>query len=268
VTDSPFLVKYRSHIDLNATKTSYHGKFKDKADVAETTAGNIAKLAKLQEVLYADNRYALLVVFQAMDAGGKDGAISHVFSGVNPQGCNVTNFKVPSYDEVKHDYLWRVHHAAPRRGMIGIFNRSHYESVLVERVKELVPRKVWSRRYDHINGFEKLLTDEGTVILKFFLHISKDEQKERLEARLADKDKRWKFSAADLAERTRWDKYMEAYQEAMRKCSTPWAPWYVIPSDHKWFRNWAIVDIIVRTLESLDLKYPAEAPGLNNLKVK
>src|SRR6476659_10416888 len=187
-----------------------------------------------------------------MDCGGKDGSIEHVFSSVNPQGCQVTSFKVPTPLELAHDYLWRIHQAVPPKGMIGIFNRSHYESVLVERVKNLVPKDVWSRRYRHINEFERLLADEGTTIIKFFLHISKDEQKRRMQARLDDKQKNWKFNVGDLKERALWDDYQEAYQDALRECSTDYAPWYVVPADKKWYRNWVISDTIVRTVQSLD----------------
>jgi PPK2 family polyphosphate:nucleotide phosphotransferase len=203
-----------------------------------------------------------------MDAGGKDGAVDHVFSGVNPQGCNVTSFKAPSSNELAHDYLWRIHAATPRRGMIGIFNRSHYESVLVERVQELVPREVWSRRYDHINHFEKLLSDEGVTILKFFLHISKEEQRKRMQARLADPTKNWKFDPNDLVVRKQWDAYMQAYQDAIEQCSTKRAPWYIIPSDHKWFRNWVISDTIVRTMEKLDLNYPKPIEGIEKYQIE
>ena len=210
----------------------------------------------------------MLVIFQAMDGGGKDGAIDHVFSGVNPQGCAVTSFKVPSTEEQSHDYLWRIHKATPARGMIGIFNRSHYESVLVERVKKLAPRELWSMRYASINSFEKLLAQEGTTILKFFLHISWEEQKRRMEARLKDPGKNWKFSPSDLKERRRWDDYMEAYEDALQKCSTKAAPWYIVPADHKWYRNWVVSDVIVRALEKLDLKYPPPLKDADKIRVR
>ena len=264
---SPYLVKPGKDLKLSKLDTADTNDFKGKEDALPATEKNLEKLRKLQGLLYAESKRALLVVFQAMDAGGKDGAIEHVFSGLNPQGCSVTSFKAPSHEELAHDYLWRIHIATPRRGIIGIFNRSHYESVLVERVKKLVPKEVWSKRYDHINAFEKLLADEGTVILKFFLHISREEQKKRLEARLQDPAKNWKFSPLDLEERKRWDEYMEAYQDALEKCSTDDAPWFVVPSDHKWFRNWVISDTIVRTLEELDMKYPDPIPGIEKIKV-
>jgi len=265
---SPYLVKPGKKFKLSDHATDDKGRFKDKGDAVKPVRENLAKLDKLQQVLYAQSKHAILIVFQAMDGGGKDGAISHVFSGVNPQGCNVTSFKVPTPAELAHDFLWRIHHATPERGMIGIFNRSHYESVLVERVKNLVPEKVWEKRYDHINNFERTLADEGTTIIKFFLHISWEEQKERMERRLADPTHNWKFSPSDLKERKRWDDYMEAYQDALKRCSTECAPWYVVPADHKWFRNWVVSDTIIRTLESLDLQYPPPMKNADKVKVK
>jgi PPK2 family polyphosphate:nucleotide phosphotransferase len=191
-----------------------------------------------------------------MDAGGKDGTIRHVMSGLNPQGCHVTSFKVPTEEELAHDYLWRVHRAVPAKGEIGIFNRSHYGDVLVVRVHNLVPRRVWSERYEQINGFEKILADNDVTIVKFFLHISKEEQKKRLQERLDDPAKHWKVSEADFEERRFWPDYIKAYEDALSKCSTPWAPWYVIPADHKWFRNLAVADILVSTLEDMDMRFP------------
>jgi PPK2 family polyphosphate:nucleotide phosphotransferase len=266
--DSPYLVEPGSKVHLSKFKTDDTGDFRDKADAAEPTAKNLKKLRKLQDVLYAQAKHAVLIVFQATDAGGKDGSIDHVFSGVNPQGCSVTSFKVPSTLEIAHDYLWRIHAAVPPRGMIGIFNRSHYESVLVERVKNLAPKHVWKKRYEQINHFEQMLSDESVTILKFFLHISRDEQKKRLEARLHDEQKNWKLSPADVAERKYWDDYMEAYQDALEKCSTRHGPWFIVPSDHKWFRNWVLSDTIVRTLSNLDLKYPPAIEGIEKLKIK
>src|SRR5207244_2852383 len=198
--------------------------FKDKEGAAPVIEKNLRKFKVLQNKLYAESKRALLVVFQAMDTGGKDGAIEHVFSGVNPQGCSVTSFKQPSHEELAHDYLWRIHAAAPARGMIGIFNRSHYESVLVERVAKLAPKKVWSKRYDQINAFEEMLADEGTTILKFYLHISKAEQARRFQSRLDDPTKLWKFDPNDLKVRKQWDDYQDAYEDAITKCSTDHAP--------------------------------------------
>jgi PPK2 family polyphosphate:nucleotide phosphotransferase len=265
--DSPYLVKPGKKIKLPKIDTADNGHFENKEAAAEVMQKDQHKLKKLQDLLYADGKHALLVVIQAMDTGGKDGTIEHVFSSVNPQGCNVTSFKQPTPLEQRHDFLWRIHNAAPPKGMIGIFNRSHYESVLVERVHDLVPKKVWSKRYDSINQFEQLLIDEGTTIVKFFLHISKDEQKARLQRRLDDKKRHWKFSAADLAERKLWDDYTDAYEDALSNCSTKAAPWYIVPADHKWFRNWVVSDIIVRTLTEMKLEYPPAAEDIAKVKV-
>jgi PPK2 family polyphosphate:nucleotide phosphotransferase len=266
--DSPYLVRPGKKVRLGKLSTDDTGSFNDKKDARKPTEQSLEQLDRLQEVLFAEAKHAVLIVLQAMDTGGKDGTIEHVFSGIDPQGCAVTSFKVPTELELAHDYLWRVHQACPPKGMIGIFNRSHYESVLVERVKDLVPEKVWSRRYDHINAFEKLLADEGTTIIKIFLHISKDEQKSRLEARLNEPEKHWKFNPNDLKERLRWDDYQKAYEDAMEKCSTDYAPWYIIPADRKWFRNFAVCDIIVRTLQQLKMTFPPPAPGIEDLTVE
>jgi PPK2 family polyphosphate:nucleotide phosphotransferase len=266
--ESDYLVRPGKRFTLKDFPTDDTGLFKDKLKAEPVIEKNRERISELQEVLYAEAKHALLVVFQAIDAGGKDGAIDYIFSGVNPQGCQVTSFKKPSELELSHDYLWRVHAAAPPRGMIGIFNRSHYESVLVERVKDLVPKKVWSKRYDHINHFEALLADEGVTILKFFLHISKDEQKARLLKRLEDPHKNWKFNPADLGERELWDDYQSAFDDMLEKCSTEHAPWYVVPADRKWFRNWVLSDTIVKTMESLDMKYPDPAAGLDKIKIE
>ena len=215
------------------------------------------RLEVLQERFYAAHKHSLLVILQGMDTCGKDGTIRHVFDGVNPQGVRVASFKVPTSLELDHDYLWRVHQKLPARGEIVIFNRSHYEDVLVVRIHELVKEEVWKKRYDHINDFERMLTDEGTTILKFFLHISKDEQKERLLARLDEPDKRWKFSPGDLKERDRWPEYQAAYEDAITRTSTQSAPWYIVPSDRKWFRNLVVASVLVETLEKLDSQPPS-----------
>jgi PPK2 family polyphosphate:nucleotide phosphotransferase len=268
VIESPYLAEPGKKLSLSKFDPADTGKFKDRSDAAQSTARNLDRLRKLQGLLYADAKQALLIVVQAMDTGGKDGAIKHVFSGVNPQGCDVTSFKQPTPLEAKHDYLWRIHAAAPRQGQIGIFNRSHYEDVLVVRVHDLVPKSVWSQRYDQINQFEHLLADAGTTVVKFFLHISKDEQKRRLQSRLDNPKKHWKFDPNDLKERARWDEYQSAYEDALRKCSTPHAPWYVVPSNHKWFRNWVISDTIVRTMRGMKLKYPPAPEGMDKIKVE
>ena len=228
----------------------------DEDNARARLARDLERLAKLQDVFYAEHRRALLVVLQGMDTAGKDGTIKHVMNGVNPSGCEVTAFKVPTAEEAEHDFLWRAHRAAPRSGHIVIFNRSHYEDVIVTRVHHAVPRKVIKQRYDHINGFERMLADNDTVVLKFFLHISKREQARRLRERLDDPAKQWKFSVNDLAERKRWPHYMAAYEKALSHCNARWAPWYVIPSNHKWYRNLAVASVLVDTLERLHCRYP------------
>ena len=225
------------------------------------------ELAGLQERLYAESRQTLLVVLQAVDAGGKDGTVKHVFHGVNPQGVRVTSFKQPSSEELAHDFLWRIHANVPPHGYLGIFNRSHYEDVLIVRVHDLVPESVWRGRYHHINHFEALLHGAGTRVIKLFLQISREEQAERLRARLADPTKRWKFNSADLAERARWDAYRAAYEEAIGQTSTEHAPWYVIPADRKWFRNWAVSRIVIETLEAMDPRYPEPAADLDDITI-
>ncbi len=238
-----------------------------KAETVAASDGLVQRLAELQGRLWAESTRSLLVVLQAMDAGGKDGAIKHVFRGVNPMGVHAVAFKEPSDRELAHDFLWRVHREVPERGDIGIFNRSHYEDVLVARVEELVPEEVWRTRFDAIRGFEQLLVDEGTVVVKLFLHISAKEQAERFRARLADPSKHWKFNAGDLSARRRWDDYQEAYAEALTRTSTADAPWFVVPADRKWYRNWALSTILVDVLEAMDPQYPAAEPGLERVVV-
>jgi PPK2 family polyphosphate:nucleotide phosphotransferase len=226
------------------------------------------RLEHLQELMYAEGRRRLLVVLQATDTGGKDGTIRHVFDGVNPQGVKVASFKKPTSQELAHDYLWRIHPHVPGNGEITIFNRSHYEDVLVVRVHSLVPPERWSKRYDHINDFERMLADEGTTILKFFLHISKEEQADRLQARLDDPEKHWKFSLGDLDERKRWDDYQAAFEDMVNRTSTEWAPWYVVPADRKWYRNLVISTILVETLEGFDMRYPQNEDDLSNVVIE
>ncbi len=213
-------------------------------------------------MLYADGRYALLIVLQGRDASGKDGTIRKVFSPVDPQGCSVSAFGPPTAYEQRHDYLWRVHQHTPPHGMIAIFNRSHYEDVLVPRVHGLIPKKEWMRRYDQINDFERMLTENRTVILKFMLHVSRKEQRHRLQERLADATKNWKFRVGDLDDRRLWDAFMKAYRDALEHTSTSWAPWYVVPADHKEVRNWMIARTISDALEALDLRFPAADPSV------
>jgi len=237
-----------------------------KADAAEHLEKNLARLSVLQYLLYAEARRGLLVVLQGIDAGGKDGTIQHVMSGLNPQGVRVTSFKIPEGAEKRHDYLWRVHCAVPEFGQIGIFNRSHYEDVLVARVHSLVPKSVWKKRYAQINDFERMLSDNGTRIVKFLLYIDKEEQAKRFRERIEDKTKNWKFSPADLKEREYWDQYMAAYQDMLRQCSTDYAPWYVIPANRKWFRNLAVAQIVRDELEAMGLKYPKPVADLSGIK--
>lgn len=224
----------------------------------------MARIYELQEILFASANHALLIVLQAMDTGGKDGTIAHVFRGLNPAGVRVTSFKKPTTDDLAHDFLWRIHACTPPKGMIGVFNRSHYEDVLVVRVHDLAPKKVWKKRYDQINAFEELLVENGTTVLKFFLHISKEEQKRRLEDRLRQANKHWKFNPDDLKERERWDDYMEAYEAVFSKCNTDFAPWHIVPSNHKWYRNYVVSQTIVKALEAMNLDYPPVPPGLDS----
>ncbi|MBA9060760.1 PPK2 family polyphosphate:nucleotide phosphotransferase [Methylobacterium fujisawaense] len=252
--------------DLSAVEADADGGL-DKAWAKEALAGERARIVALQERLYAERARSLLLVFQAIDTGGKDGTIRSVLQGVNPQGCTVASFKVPSSEELDHDFLWRYHARVPGRGMIGVFNRSHYEDVLVVRVKGLVPDAVWQSRYGRINDFERLLTESGTTVIKFFLHISRAEQKKRLEARIADPEKRWKFDPADLVERKSWDAYQQAFADALGRCSTPHAPWLVVPANHKWFRNYVIARTVADTLEAMDPRFPEASKGIADLTV-
>jgi PPK2 family polyphosphate:nucleotide phosphotransferase len=246
----------------------YTGEYKRKKDAQGQMDKNVIEVGELQKLMYAQSKYALLIVLQAMDSGGKDGTIRRVMSEVNPQGCDVTSFKVPCTEEISHDYLWRIHKATPPRGMIGIFNRSHYEDVLIVRVHNLVPKEVWSKRYEQINNFEKMLVENNTVILKFYLHISKDEQKKRFEERLTDPSKLWKFSESDIREREYWDDYMKAYEDVLNKCSTEWAPWYLIPANKKWYRDFIIGEIIVDTLKGLNMSYPKTNIDPSKIKIE
>lgn len=225
------------------------------------------RLVDFQYRLYSEGKQKLLIVLQAMDAGGKDSTIRRVFEGTNPQGVRVASFKAPSKRELAHDYLWRVHREVPGNGMIGVFNRSHYEDVLIVRVASLVPEPVWQQRYEQINQFEKLLAETGTTVVKFFLHISKDEQKERMEERLSDPERHWKFSRDDLNKRAQWNDYMAAYQDALARCSTDYAPWYAIPADQKWYRNLAIATVLAETLAKMNPQYPPPEEGLEDIRV-
>jgi PPK2 family polyphosphate:nucleotide phosphotransferase len=263
-----YRIKPGTSVDLTRWDPADQSVFEDdKAAARGPLKALNLRLEALQELLFAEGKHKILIVLQAMDSGGKDGTIRHVFDGTNPQGVKVANFKKPTDQELAHDYLWRVHRHTPGSGEIVIFNRSHYEDVLVVRVHNLVPPEVWARRYDHINNFEQMLVDEGTTILKFYLHISKEEQKERLQARLDEPHKLWKFAKGDLAERERWDEYMEAFEAALSKTSTDAAPWYVIPANRKWYRNLVISRILVETLEKLDMHYPEAEEDLDQVVI-
>jgi len=263
---SPWLVKPHRKVSLPAFNPSAHGRLDKEAAEAALT-DHRKKLASLQEVLYAGQQHSVLIVLQGMDTAGKDGTISHIFSGVNPQGCDVASFKVPTPLEARHDFLWRCHEQAPASGMITIFNRSHYEQVLAPRVHGTVSTKQAHACMEQIVDFESMLAANGTLILKFFLHISKDEQKSRLQSRLDDPEKHWKFSEADLHERVYWDEYQTAYEDVLSRTSRKHAPWFVIPSDHKWFRNDAISRILVEALSKLKLAYPKPTVDVSTIKL-
>lgn len=237
-----------------------------KKEAAKLMADNLKRLAELQYALYAEQKQSVLIVLQALDAGGKDGTINHVFSALNPQGCRVAQFKKPSTEELAHDFLWRIHRQAPKTGEIVIFNRSHYEDVLVARVHKLVPKKAWQQRYGFINDFERLLAAHHTTILKFFLHTSKDEQLDRFKRRLEDPKRQWKISEADYEERLLWDDYTAAFEDALAKCSKAHAPWFVIPANHKWFRNLAVSEIMVEALEAMKMKMPEPSVDLDDIR--
>lgn len=263
-----FRAPFKGGIHLEKYPTRDKCGFDDKEQAYELLHAEHEKLKALQNVLYAESKHAVLVVLQAMDTGGKDGAIRRVLGPLNPQGVRVHSFKAPNGKELAHDFLWRIHSCTPKKGMIHVFNRSHYEDVLIARVHDLAPKKTIEQRYAHINNFERLLADNGTVILKFYLHISKEEQKERLQERLDNADKHWKFSSADLKERDYWKDYQKAYELALSRCSTPWAPWYVIPADRKWVRNIIMARILRYTLENLKMKYPPAEKGLERIEIQ
>lgn len=269
--DENIFVKPGAKVNLDKYDTKYTAEFKNKDEARTMLEKDVLRMTELQDMLYAQDKYAVLIIFQAMDAAGKDGTIKHVMSGINPQGCDVASFKSPSFEEIEHDYLWRINRVLPRKGMIKIFNRSHYEEVLVTRVHpeyiigqkipgiksvEDITGKFWEKRYKQINNFEKHLHENGTKVIKFFLHISKEEQRQRFLKRIDHPEKNWKFSAADVAEREHWDDYMEAYEDAITATSTENAPWYIIPADNKWFMRSAVGDIITGILSGMDLAYP------------
>jgi PPK2 family polyphosphate:nucleotide phosphotransferase len=246
-------------------RSAFDGSKEDGEELLEALNGD---LEELQELLFAESKHKVLIVLQGMDTSGKDGVIRHVFEGVNPQGVRVASFKVPSAEELAHDYLWRVHKQAPGKGEMVIFNRSHYEDVLVVRVHALAPEEAWKKRYQHINNFERILAEEGTTILKFFLHIDLGEQKGRLQARLDDPSKQWKFNPGDLEERKLWPQYTQAYEDVLNKTSTEWAPWYIVPSNRKWYRNLVIARILVETLKGLQMSYPQPKADLSGIVIE
>lgn len=256
-----------AQIDLSDYDPDDTGPFQGKSDVSGQIQANLKRIAELQELMFAEGKHALLIVLQAMDGGGKDSTIRHVMAGFNPQGCHVASFGVPTRQELAHDFLWRIHPHAPQRGYVSIFNRSHYEDVLVVRVNELVPVPVWQARYEHINAFERLLADSGVTICKFLLHISKDEQKRRLEERLQRKEKNWKFNPEDLKTRARWDDYMRAFEDAITRCNQPWAPWYIVPANIKWYRNLFVSTVIVEAMQQMDMHYPPAAEGIEDIEI-
>ena len=261
-----FRVEHNSNLKLDKIDPDFKNKHEDKVSAEAEIAEHVDKMRELQYLLYAEGKRSLLVCLQALDAAGKDGTINHVLGAMNPQGCHVFGFKAPSKEELAHDFLWRIHARTPGKGEVVIFNRSHYESVLVERVHNLVPKEIWSERYDLINEFERGLVANGTHIIKIFLHISADEQLRRFKQRIDDPARHWKISESDYTERKLWDDYQKAYEEAISKTSTKHAPWYVIPSNHKWFRNLAVSNIIVDTLKSLDMEFPA--PTVDTVKIR
>lgn len=258
------LTNGRKMIDVDPDESEH---YLSKKDIAEDLRMQRDRIADLQARLYAERKQSLLIVLQAMDTGGKDGTIRGVFQGVNPQGCQVWSFKAPSTEELEHNFLWRYHQKTPPRGMITIFNRSHYEDVLIVRVKNIIPEDVWRHRYRMINEFEHMLTLNNTTVLKFFLYISKEEQKRRLESRLEDPRKHWKFSSNDIKERAFWDQYMLAFEDAINNCSTEYAPWYVVPANKKWYRNLVVARTIADTLEAMNPQYPAAEAGLEAITI-
>lgn len=261
-----FRIAPGSRVELADVEPGAKGRHDSHKSALDEIERDQKKLRALQERFYADGRFGLLICLQGMDTGGKDGTIRHVLGAMNPQGCRVASFRQPTAEELAHDFLWRAHRATPKRGEVAIFNRSHYEDVLVVRVHDLVPKRVWSRRYDQINAFEHGLVENKTLVLKFFLHISKQEQLIRFKERLDDPAKQWKISEADYQERGYWDDYTAAYEDVLSRCSTEHAPWFVIPSDHKWFRDLAVARIVVEYLEGLELRLPRPAVDLAHVR--
>jgi PPK2 family polyphosphate:nucleotide phosphotransferase len=261
-----YRVKPGSKIDLDEFDPDEKKVIDDKETAIEKSAKIQERLGDLQELLYAEHKHKVLIVLQGMDTSGKDSTVRHVMGAFDPAGVRVVSFKKPTQSEVEHDFLWRVHQNVPGSGEITVFNRSHYEDVLVVRVHNLVPKDLWKKRYAHINDFERMLADHGTTILKFFLHISRDEQRKRLEERIKDPKKRWKFQHGDIEERKLWNNYMAAYRDALEKTSTNWAPWHIVPANTKWYRNYIVGNVILSALEKLKMRYPE--PDLSNEVIK
>ena len=263
----PLIPPFDKKVHLEDYDPDYTNDFDKESETKKQLEDDLARLRDLQEALYAESKQSLLVVLQAIDAGGKDGTISHVFRGLNPQGVHIASFKTPNTEEQAHDYLWRIHKQVPAKGYIGVFNRSHYEEVLIVRVHDLVPKQVWKKRYAQINDFERMLTENGTTILKFFLYISKEEQKKRFQSRLDEPEKQWKFALGDLEERALWDDYIAAFEDMLTKCNTEYAPWRIIPSNKKWYRNLVVTRAIIDALEGMNPKYPKAAENLEKVVI-
>jgi len=263
-----FGVEPGSKVDLSKVDAGFKDQHETHQDALAEIEAHNQKMHDLQYLMYAEDRRSLLIVLQGRDAAGKDGTINHVLGAMNPQGCSVTGFKVPSKEEAAHDFLWRYHKHTPGKGQVAIFNRSHYEDVLVVRVHDLMPKSIWSKRYNHINDFEQMLSENGTHILKFYLHIDADEQLRRFKQRIDDPARHWKISEGDYAERPYWDAYTKAFEAALSKCSTEHAPWFIIPSNHKWFRNLAVSKIVTETLESLHMKFPEPTVDIDQIRAK
>lgn len=263
-----FRVKPGSKVKLSKIDAAFTGEHDHRESALPDIMYYDKKIRDLQYLMYAERKRSLLICLQGRDAAGKDGTINHVLGAMNPQGCTVTGFKQPSTVESEHDFLWRCHKVVPRRGHVAIFNRSHYEDVLVQRVHKIVPKKIWSKRYDHINNFENLLADNDTLVLKFYLHIDAEEQLKRFKQRIDDPARHWKISESDYTEAHYWDAYTEAFEDALEKCSTPKSPWFVIPANHKWFRNLAISHIVVHALEALNMTFPKPSVDIESIREK
>ncbi len=267
MSKQPLIPPFEKRVRLKDYDPGYTGGYEREEEIQGKLEKDLEKLRDLQETLYAEGKRSVLIILQGIDTGGKDGTIRHVFRGLNPQGVQITAFKVPSAEEISHDFLWRIHRHTPPKGVIGVFNRSQYEDVLIVRVHGLVPKKIWKERYDHINRFEETLVEHDTLVLKFFLYISKEEQKERLEARRDDPKKQWKFALGDLKERELWDAYLEAYEDMLTRCNTEYAPWHIVPANKKWYRNLVVTSAIIRAMGKLDLAYPQPPEGIATVVV-